>query len=195
MTGRPWPTARRAPRESRPSAASRPGSRSCTCRRCSRSVPRWRRRRSQLERLAVLRLAGGAPRARPGGGRLPGLDRAGLVVRGLHAEVKLHAPDPLERALLEHACAGLDVAHYAERGQLDGDDEQRRSQDQRLDVRSGLLRKDVEVEEARPVRPHKKKKKEEGAPPPHSTAAPAPGPAPTPAPRPTGRRGKKKKIS
>ena len=71
-------------------------------------------------------------------GGCPVAARARLVVRGLDAEVQLHAPHALEDALLEHARAGQDVAHDAERGELHGDDEQRRAEDQRLDVAAAV---------------------------------------------------------
>ena len=74
----------------------------------------------------------------------------GLVVRRLDAELQLDAPDAFERALLERAHAGEDVAHHAERRQLHGGDEQHRAEDQRLDVARALALDDVEVGEAAP---------------------------------------------
>ena len=74
------------------------------------------------------------------------LRRAGLVVRGLDAELELHPPDALEDPLLEHAAAGEDVAHHREREQLDRDDEERGAEDQRLDVPVALA---LEEEPAR----------------------------------------------
>ncbi len=60
-------------------------------------------------------LAGRGSRLRAGGGLAPGLAGAGLVVRGLDAQLELDAPDPLQDALLEHAAAGEDVSHDGQR--------------------------------------------------------------------------------
>ena len=60
--------------------------------------------------------------------------RAGLVVRGLDAELQLDPARPLERALDQDPVVGQQVADHAQRGELHRDHEQHRSQHDRLHV-------------------------------------------------------------
>ena len=76
--------------------------------------------------------------------------RAGLVVRGRHAELELDPAHALERALEHDPLAGEQVADDAERGQQHRGVEQHGAEDQRLDVAGALALEDVEVEEAAP---------------------------------------------
>ena len=148
----PSPRARRGSSGSRPSGASPPGSTSRTCRRCCRSGPRPpSRRRSQLQRLAVLGLAGRAARLRAGGGRLrrsPGRPARSATAatpswsstRRTRSSTRCWSTRvPARMSPITPSAASCTATMNM-----------RRAQDQRLDVAAGVVREEEEVEEARP---------------------------------------------
>ena len=142
----PGRAARTCRARSRPSAASRQGWSSRTCRRCCRSGMRSGSDAGEAalltsvvsERNGLVFLAsGGLSAADRGRGqlvarRLPAL--GGLVVRGLDAQLQLDAARALQRALDQHAVRGQQIADDAQRRKLHGHHEQHRAEHDRLDV-------------------------------------------------------------